>query len=50
LRPSPSNQRHLPFSAFFGGALDVRKVIMARFLPHPDQQLRKLPARRAGLR
>ena len=43
-------QRHLAAAALLGGALDVGKAVVAGFLPDPDQQVRKLTARGAGLR
>ena len=43
-------QRHLAFAAFFRRAFDVGEIVVTRFLPDSDQQLRKLPPRSAGLR
>ena len=43
-------ERHLALAALLRRPLDVRKIVVPRFLPDADQQLRELPPRRAGLR
>ena len=43
-------ERHAPFADRFRGALDVGKVVLPGFLPHPYQEARELGAAGAGLR